>query len=270
MNPGSDLPASGPAPVTPLPALSDNYIWLVRHGRMAAVVDPGEAGPVLDVLAADGLQLGAILLTHHHGDHVGGVSELAERTGARVYGPARETLPRCDVRLSEGDRVRLPELALDLKVLDVPGHTAGHIAYAGQAAGRNVLFCGDTLFAAGCGRLFEGTPAQMFDSLEKFQDLPADSLICCAHEYTLANLRWALAVEPDNRPLASWQARAAELRDRGLPTLPTSLALERETNPFLRTAQHTVAQAASRYAGRPLSGPVEVFAALRAWKNEFK
>lgn len=270
MNPGSDVTADGAKSIRPLPALSDNYIWIVRQGRDAAVVDPGEAGPVLDALAADGLQLRAILLTHHHGDHVGGVLELVAQTDARVWGPAGETLPHCDVRLAEGDTVDLPALGLHLSVLDVPGHTAGHIAYAGQAAGQEVLFCGDTLFAAGCGRLFEGTPAQMFDSLGKFADLPKSALVCCAHEYTLANLRWALAVEPDNSPLASWQARATDLRERGLPTLPTSLALERETNPFLRTAQHAVAQAASRYAGRALPGEVDIFAALREWKNEFR
>ena len=270
MIPGSDDMAGGLAPIQPLPALSDNYIWIIRQGRDAAVVDPGEAGPVQAALAAGGLQLRAILLTHHHGDHVGGVQELVAQTGATVYGPAGETLPHCDVRLAEGDTVRLPALDLDVTVLDVPGHTAGHIAYAGRAVGQDVLFCGDTLFAAGCGRLFEGTPAQMFDSLGKFASLPESTLVCCAHEYTLANLRWALAVDPDNRPLAAWQARAVELRDRGLPTLPTSLALERDTNPFLRTAQHAVAQAASRFAGRALPGEVDVFAALRAWKNEFK
>ncbi len=262
--------AAGAAALRPLPALSDNYIWLASQDGLAVVVDPGEAGPVLDVLAAEGLTLRAILLTHHHHDHVGGVTELYEKTGARVYGPAGETLPRCDVRLAEGDRVELPELGLALQVLDVPGHTAGHIAYAGTAVGRQVLFCGDTLFAAGCGRLFEGTPAQMFDSLEKFSNLPENALVCCAHEYTLANLRWALAVEPGNSRLAHWQSEAADLRDRGLPTLPTSLALERDTNPFLRTRQDAVAQAASRYAGQALPGQVDVFAALRAWKNEFR
>ncbi|MEI2416437.1 hydroxyacylglutathione hydrolase [Orrella sp. JC864] len=269
MNTLSD-PSGGTGPLRPLPALSDNYIWMASRDGQAIVVDPGQARPVLDALAAHDLRLRAILLTHHHHDHVGGVSELYDRTGAQVFGPAGETLPRCDVPLAEGDRVGIAELGLDLTVLDVPGHTAGHIAYAGSVAGQPVLFCGDTLFAGGCGRLFEGTAAQMFDSLEKFSKLPGNSLVCCAHEYTLANLRWALAVEPGNRPLADWHARAAGLRDRGLPTLPTTLAHERETNPFLRTALATVAQAASRQAGRALPGPVDVFAALRAWKDEFR
>ncbi|VFR41606.1 Hydroxyacylglutathione hydrolase [plant metagenome] len=254
----------------PLPALSDNYIWLASQDGQAVVVDPGVAEPVAAVLQAEGLRLRAILLTHHHHDHVGGVEELVRLTGAPVYGPARERLPRCDEALAEGDTVWIPELGIDLKVLDVPGHTAGHIAYAGQAVGQAVVFCGDTLFAGGCGRLFEGTPAQMFDSLGKFLKLPEETLICCAHEYALANLRWALAVDPDNRPLQTWQAQAIDLRDRGLPTVPTSLALERDTNPFLRVSQHTVAQAAEQHAGHSLAGPVEVFAALREWKNEFR
>jgi len=166
------------AAVLPLPAFSDNYIWAIVHGENAAVVDPGEAGPVLKWLEQEGLRLRAILLTHHHGDHVGGVLELSRIGDLTVYGPARERLPRCDVPLSEGDRVVLPELDLDLQVLDVPGHTAGHIAYTGRAAGiEPVLFCGDTLFAGGCGRLFEGTPAQMHDSLEKFSVLPPDTQV---------------------------------------------------------------------------------------------
>ncbi|MCD0502959.1 hydroxyacylglutathione hydrolase [Bordetella petrii] len=257
--------------ILPLPAFSDNYIWAIVHGGQAAVVDPGEAAPVLDLLARQGLQLRAILLTHHHGDHVGGVLELLRHAPATVYGPAREQLPHCDVRLAEGDRVALPELKLDLSVLDVPGHTAGHIAYHGHAAGRGpLLFCGDTLFAAGCGRLFEGTPAQMHHSLEKFAALPADTQVCCAHEYTLANLRWAMAVEPANRTLQQWYQRAQQLREQGRPTLPSTLELERDTNPFLRTLQADVAQAAALQSGRALDTPVSVFAALREWKNDFK
>jgi len=262
--------AQGPV-ILPVPAFADNYIWLLRNQGLAAVVDPGDAAPVFAALEKLDLQLRAILLTHHHADHVGGVLELARATGAVVYGPALETLPRCDFPLQEGDRVRLPELDLDLGVLDVPGHTAGHIAYWGRAAGVSAaLFCGDTLFAGGCGRLFEGTPAQMYASLEKFVTLPPETQVFCAHEYTLGNLRWASAVEPANRTLHQWYQRAQQLREQGLPTLPSSIGQEKDTNPFLRTKQVDVAKAAAVQAGRSLTSPVEVFAVLREWKNNFK
>lgn len=267
-------PAGGREPtaaVLPLPAFNDNYIWAIVRGGQAAVVDPGEAGPVLRFLKQQGLTLRAILLTHHHGDHVGGVLELSRNADLTVYGPARERLPRCDVPLAEGDRVTLPELDLDLRVLDVPGHTAGHIAYTGRAAEIGpVLFCGDTLFAGGCGRLFEGTPAQMLDSLEKFSVLPPDTQVFCAHEYTLANLRWALAVDPANRSLQQCYQRAQHLRAAGLPTLPSTIGQEREVNPFLRTQQVDVVRAAASWAGHGHPTPVEVFASLREWKNDFK
>jgi hydroxyacylglutathione hydrolase len=263
--------AIAPSAILPLPALTDNYIWLLRHQGNAAVVDPGESEPVLRALQANRLQLRAILLTHHHGDHVGGVLELVRQTGARVFGPAGETLPACDVRLAEGDRVVLPELALDMGVLDVPGHTAGHIAYFGRAAGEeSVLFSGDTLFAAGCGRLFEGTPAQMAASLAKFSALPPFTHVFCGHEYTLANLRWALAVEPANRALQQAFDLASGLRREGVCTLPSTIGRELDTNPFLRASQVDVAKAASAWIKRPLHSPVEVFSALREWKNNFK
>ncbi len=255
-----------------LPAFSDNYIWLLHHQGRAVVVDPGEARPVLDCLAAHGLQLDAILLTHHHNDHVGGVLELRRAfPQAVIHGPAHEKLPACDHRLAEGDTVSLPPFGLTLRVIDVPGHTAGHIAYAGQPpSGPPLLFCGDTLFAAGCGRLFEGTPAQMVQSLGKLAALPASTLVCCAHEYTLSNLRWALAVDPANAALQARQAHASAQRERGEPTLPTTLAEELDTNPFLRTSLPSIAAAVGRHTGQAPAGPVEVFAGLREWKNQFR
>jgi len=254
----------------PLPAFSDNYIWLLRQGSNAVIVDPGEHAPAQHYLDQHGLNLQAILLTHHHADHVGGALALHERTGAPVYGPAGERLPVCHHRLSEGDTVQLRDFDLTLKVLDVPGHTAGHIAYHGRPLnGPPLLFCGDTLFAAGCGRLFEGTPGQMLASLSKLAALPEDSLVCCAHEYTLSNLRWALEVEPDNTVLRERWNSASALREEGRPTLPSTLALERASNPFLRTAVAAVAASAARQAGHPLASEVEVFARLREWKNNF-
>lgn len=255
----------------PIPALTDNYIWLLRQGNDALVVDPGEAGVVEAYLERHNLTLRAILLTHHHGDHVGGTVALHELSGATVYGPASERLPMCHHRLSEGDTVQLRDFGLTLNVLDVPGHTAGHIAYHGRLAnGTPLLFCGDTLFAAGCGRLFEGTPEQMLQSLGKLSSLPGDTLVCCAHEYTLSNLRWALQVEPQNTALQEREVQAVQLRKQGLPTLPSTMELERATNPFLRTGVTAVSESAARHAAADLASEVEVFARLREWKNNFK
>ncbi len=257
--------------LVPLPALTDNYIWLLRRGSSDGVWDPGESAVVERYLDQHGLGLQAILLTHHHGDHVGGAAALHERCGAPVYGPAHERLPVCHHRLSEGDTVQLPGFDLTLTVLDVPGHTAGHIPYYGQPGPDAPLrFCGDTLFAAGCGRLFEGTPEQMMHSLGKLAALPADPRVCCGHEYTVSNLRWALQVEPENEVLKAYWEKATGLRRAGEPTLPSTLETERAANPFLRTAVPSVSESVERHAGRRLSSEVEVFARLREWKNNFK
>ena len=257
--------------LVPLPALTDNYIWMLQHGTQAIVVDPGESEPVKHFLEQRNLTLRAILLTHHHGDHVGGAVALNEHTGAPVYGPASERLPICHHRLSEGDTVQLQDFGFAFNVLDVPGHTAGHIAYHGRPdPGAPLLFCGDTLFAAGCGRLFEGTPRQMLESLNKLAALPDDTLVCCAHEYTLSNLRWALHVEPDNAGLRERWDTASRLREAGRPTLPSSIGLEKATNPFLRTSVAQVSESAASRAARALSSQVDVFAELREWKNNFK
>ncbi|MER1968782.1 hydroxyacylglutathione hydrolase [Castellaniella sp. GW247-6E4] len=256
--------------LTPIPALSDNYIWMVQKNGHAIVIDPGVADPV-EAALPPGLILEAILITHHHNDHVGGLRALHQRTGARVYGPRDEILPYCDVRLSGGDRIQLPGTGLSFEVLDIPGHTAGHIAYFGELdPGRPAVFCGDTLFAAGCGRLFEGTPAQMVDSLGKLGALPAQTLVCCAHEYTAANIHWALQVEPDNAALQARAQEVAHLRGLDLPTVPSSIGIELSTNPFMRTDRAQISAAASVHAGARLDTPQAVFACLREWKNNFK
>ena len=253
----------------PIPAFSDNYIWMLHDGERALVVDPGEADGVRQTLSRLGLRLDTILVTHHHADHTGGVAALRDATGARVIGPVRETMPEPLQRVRGGDRVDV--LGLGLDVIDVPGHTAGHIAYFCAAVdGRPLLFCGDTLFSGGCGRLFEGTPAQMHASLARLAALPADTRVCCTHEYTLSNLRFAAAVEPGNQALAEYRAHCEALRARDEPTLPTSLALECRINPFLRTAEPAVMRAATAHAPGSGSDPVAVFATLREWKNVFR
>lgn len=252
----------------PIPAFNDNYLWLLHDGRHALIVDPGDAAPVLRALQENGLQLETILVTHHHADHTGGVAELHKATGAPVYGPAREAIPEPFMRLQDGDMVQA--LGLDFEVIDVPGHTAGHIAFfAPGMDGRPLLFCGDTLFSGGCGRLFEGTPAQMLASLDRLAALPGNTRVCCTHEYTLSNLRFALAVEPDNGELIGYHARCTALRADGRPTLPTSLAQELLINPFLRTRQTTVMAAAQRF-DPAAHDDNSVFAAIRQWKNQFK
>jgi hydroxyacylglutathione hydrolase len=248
-----------------IPAFNDNYIWLLRHGDRAVVVDPGIAAPVLEVLAGHQLTLAAILLTHHHGDHTGGVADLLARVPVPVYGPAAESIAGVDHPLHDGDRVMLPELGIDFTVLDVGGHTRGHIAYYGAS----ILFCGDTLFSGGCGRLFEGTAAQMWRSLSRLAALPTETKVYCAHEYTQANLRFALAVEPDNAALRERAFEVAELRSANIPSVPSSIGMELATNPFLRPRSATVIAAARRFRGTAVTGDEAVFAALREWKNTF-
>ena len=251
-----------------LPAFDDNYFWLLHDGQQALVVDPGDAAPVRAALDQRGLQLASILVTHHHGDHTGGVAELRAATGAQVFGPARERIPEPFTPLHGGDEVQA--LGIRFRVIDVPGHTAGHIAYfADQVNGAPLLFCGDTLFSGGCGRLFEGTPGQMWTSLSTLARLPPATRVYCAHEYTLANLRFALAVEPGNDALRARQASEAGKRERGEPTVPSTVGIECATNPFLRAAVPAVRAAAEGRAGRALAADVDVFAELRAWKNAF-
>ncbi len=242
----------------------------MHDGKNAIVVDPGDADAVFDVLRSEGLSLTAILVTHHHGDHVGGVEDLHAGTGAKVYGPAHEVMPDPITRLSQGDT--LNELGLKFEVIDVPGHTSGHIAFfCPDLNGTPVLFCGDTLFSGGCGRLFEGTPAQMQASLDALAELPDNTRVCCAHEYTLSNLKFARAVEPDNAELIQYQKDCIALRDTDQPTLPSNMALERAINPFLRTRETGVAHAAHGFDARVNpADAVSVLAALREWKNNFR
>ena len=252
-----------------VPAFQDNYLWVMSRGRDAAVVDPGDAAPIEAFLAEQGLILRAILATHHHGDHVGGLAALAAHWKCPVFGPAGERIGGLTRRLKEGDRITVPALEVELDVLDVPGHTAGHIAYVHRDPDDPFAFVGDTLFAGGCGRLFEGTAAQMVGSLSKLAALPPRTRVYCAHEYTLANLRFARAVEPGNASLAQRQSREAARREHGEPTVPSTIGVELETNPFLRWREPAVIEAAERRAGRPLDDPVAVFAEIREWKNNF-
>jgi hydroxyacylglutathione hydrolase len=268
----AQLVAQRVAELVAIPAFSDNYIWMLHNGTDAVVVDPGEAAPVIKTLHEKGLTLAAILVTHHHADHIGGIDELKSSLHLPadfiVYGPAGEHIPQTTHELTEGDHIEV--LGLQFEIIDVPGHTAGHIAYAQRGEPHApLLFCGDTLFSAGCGRLFEGTPAQMFDSLSKLSALPADSRVCCTHEYTLSNLRFAAAVEPGNVTRAAYHERCNALRAAGHITLPSSLALELQINPFLRCQQEEVVTQALAH-GAASADPVHVFAALREWKNNYR
>lgn len=251
--------------IIPLPAFGDNYIWLIHDGRHALVVDPGDAAPVEHYLAEHRLTLCAILVTHHHQDHVGGLASLAAARAVPVFGPRREAIDGLTTRVGDGDVVSVPELGLAFDVLDVPGHTAGHVAYYTQG----VLFCGDTLFSAGCGRLFEGTAAQLAGSLARLAALPDDTRVYCTHEYTLSNLAFARVAEPHNPLRDAYLTECEALRGAGRPTLPTTIARERAINPFLRVGEAEVIEALGRHAGTRPADALACFAGLREWKNTF-
>lgn len=270
-----------------LPALADNYIWMLRQGSQALVVDPGDAAAVCRALDERSLELAGILVTHHHADHVAGLPGLRSRLQGPVWGPAGEAIAGVDRPVREGDR--MTALGASWQVFDVPGHTAGHVAYfcealplftdsartpfddtgAAATTPAPLLFCGDTLFSAGCGRVFDGTVEALQASVERLGSLPPATLVCCTHEYTLANLRFARAVEPDNPEIARHAARCEALRAVGRPTLPSRMTLERRINPFLRCEQPAVALAA-RPHGAADTDPRVVFAALRRWKNSYR
>ncbi len=260
--------------VSPVPAFKDNYLWVADDGVSAIVVDPGDATPVIDYLANNSLALTAILVTHHHPDHTGGIQALLDwslPTALPVYAPAVDPIRERTHTVSDHDVVVIGHPGISIEVIAVPGHTAGHVAY--YCAEQQWVFCGDTLFAGGCGRMFEGTAPQMQASLARLAALPPDTSVFCAHEYTLSNLKFALAVEPGNAALIERVKRESMKRERGEPTVPSTVGVERSTNPFLRWDVAEVKRAAARAAsvtgdGSDLS-PAQVFGALREWKNNF-
>jgi len=236
--------------ISPIPTFKDNYIWAIHNNHCVAIIDPGNAESVLQFLTSYHLSPAAILITHHHWDHTNGIAELKEKFSIPIYSPANEAITTNAINLTEDDQISLPELNVSLRILDIPGHTRGHIAYYNN----EVLFCGDTLFSAGCGRLFEGTAAQMYASLQKLKSLADTTKVYCAHEYTLANLRFAQTVEPSNQAILIHADKVAALRSRGLPSLPSSIEIMAN---------------AARYAGKTLANEVEVFQTLREWKDRF-
>jgi hydroxyacylglutathione hydrolase len=266
-----------------IPALKDNYIWMMHDGSNAVVVDPGEAEPVEKTLAQMGLSLSAIVLTHLHYDHCWGVPGLLQRWSVPVYGPIlndhdRATHPPfpkpgtvpldCVTHpVGDGDRVVLRALHADLTVMAVPGHTRGHLVYWDQA--RDRVFTGDTLFAGGCGKVFGGSMLDMVQSLDKLASLPEQTEVYCGHEYTLANLRFAIAVDPNNTALLARHRTEQARRERGMPTSPSTIALEKATNPFLRVLEPDIVEAIRTHTGLAVSTPSASFEALRNWKNSF-
>lgn len=256
--------------LTPLPAFNDNYIWAVHNSTQCVLVDPGDAAPALTFLAEQGLNLAAVLVTHHHPDHVLGLPALlAQYPDTPVFGPGGGQIGPVNRPVRDGETITIPDPGMTFITLAVPGHTLDHLAFFADAPDSPILFCGDTLFAGGCGRLFEGTAEQMLASLGRLAALPADTRVCCAHEYTLANLAFARHVSPDDAALAAREAADRARRERGEPTLPSTLALELATNPFLRSESDTIGAALIDRLGELPATPAARFGALRAWKDQF-
>lgn len=256
--------------VKPIAIFEDNYVWVfeTQVDNHVCVVDPGDAKPVLDYLKAYNKSLKGILITHHHWDHVSGIAELLNQAEVPVYGPVSDTVAEITHPLREGESL-LADGQIHFDIVETPGHTMDHIAYIYRQGSQCQVFCGDTLFSAGCGRLFEGTPALMWQSLNKLRQLPGDTEIFCTHEYTLANLQFAKAVEPENPAIAQRLVEVNKLRDAGIPSVPTRLALELDTNPFLRCHLDSVRKSAEKYAGQELANPSEIFSVIRGWKDVF-
>lgn len=254
--------------ITALPTLKDNYIWAIHSlaGSQIIVVDPGDASPVLTYLAKNKLSLFAIFLTHKHWDHTHGVLSLLNHfPDVAVYGPSLEKVPGVTRFVKEGDEIALPPFDLTFRVMEIPGHTLGHIAYVSPT----LLFCGDTLFSAGCGKIFEGTPLQMYTSLNRIKNLPENTLVFCGHEYTANNLIFAALVEPSNVHLQQRRLQVNELRQRNLPTLPSTILLERQTNPFLRCETPEIIASVQKHCKIEEINPVSIFSHLREWKNNY-
>lgn len=253
--------------IIPIPAFKDNYIWLIHNSITAAIVDPGDPEPALAYLKELGLNLTTILITHHHQDHIGGVDSLIETfPDVKVYAPKLEQFNFKHHEVAEGECIILADLKLALEVIDLPGHTLGHVAYYhhSQPTG-SLLFCGDTLFGAGCGRLFEGTPEQMLTSLQKLAALPAETAVYCTHEYTLHNIKFALSLEPNNPDLLKRQQETIGLRNKQLPSLPSTIALELSTNPFLRYQSLEIKASLGLKNGSDL----QIFSATRELRNHY-
>jgi hydroxyacylglutathione hydrolase len=260
--------------ITPIKAFTDNYIWAITNKTVATLVDPGDASVCIEFLEQNKLTLNSILITHHHSDHTGGINNLVgycqqKKWSLTVYGPASENIPRCDVKLHENDTVVLDELNIDFKIIDLPGHTAGHIAYVTSVHLTPILFCGDTLFSGGCGRLFEGSPEQMLHSLTKLADLPNNTQVYCAHEYTQANLAFALTVEPNNQKLVNYNNKVSELRSKGYATIPSTIELEKQINPFLRCHKQSIQTSAKQFTTNTNATPQDTFTTIRRWKDQF-
>lgn len=265
------MDSSKPVRIIPLKAFRDNYIWVIfsPDGSKVAVVDPGDSRPVIEFLEDNDLFLDCILITHYHNDHIGGVQQLKNRYHCHVYASKHDNLTFTDTELDEDDEISLFDDSYQFSILHLPGHTMGHIGYYAKMNGHNLVFCGDTLFRAGCGRMFEGTPNIFHQSLQKLAQLPPDTLVYCTHEYTMANITFAKSIEPDNQDLLELEKSCQKLREQDLETLPSTIDSELKTNPFLRCSESTVVQAAKQAENKSISDPVETFATIRQLKDNF-